>query len=61
MMSFSCRDLGFECPFEVTGASEQEIMRQFIDHARPEHDMHVLSAEVIYKIQNTIQSKKSSR
>jgi len=54
MASFKCRDLGMDCSFEATGFTDQEIMRQFIDHADTEHKMSVLPADIIYRVQNTI-------
>jgi predicted small metal-binding protein len=55
MALLRCKDLGMQCTFVATGATVQEIMRKFIEHADPEHDMPVLSAEIIHRIQKTIQ------
>jgi predicted small metal-binding protein len=52
--SFSCKDLGMDCSFEATGTTERELMRQFIDHAEPAHNLNVLTADVIYQIQKAI-------
>ena len=49
-----CRDLGMECLFQATGTTDNEIMREFIDHAASAHKMEVLSADVIFKVQNAI-------
>jgi predicted small metal-binding protein len=54
MPSFMCKDIGIDCPFEVHGTTNHELMRKFIDHAEPAHKMHVLSADVIFKVQNAI-------
>jgi predicted small metal-binding protein len=54
MPSFMCKDIGIDCPFEAHGTTNHELMRKFIDHAEPAHKMHVLSADVIYKVQNAI-------
>ena len=54
MPSFMCKDIGIECPFEAHGTTNHELMRKFIHHAEPAHKMHVLSADVIFKVQNAI-------
>lgn len=54
MASFMCKDIGIDCPFEAHGSSNHELMRKFIDHAEPAHKMQVLSADVIFKVQNAI-------
>ena len=54
VMSFRCKDIGMDCPFEVQGSTRHELMRKFIDHAEPAHNMQVLSADVIFNVQNAI-------
>jgi predicted small metal-binding protein len=54
MASFTCRDIGIDCPFEVQATTDHEIMRKFIDHAESDHKMQVLSADIIFKVQNAI-------
>ena len=53
-MSFRCKDIGIDCSFEAHGSTEQELMRKFIDHAEPAHNMQVLSADVIFNVRNAI-------
>ena len=57
MVSFTCRDLGIDCSFETTGTTEREIMKKSRDHLASAHTMHVLTAEVIFKIKNGIKKK----
>ena len=54
MVVFTCRDLGMDCSFETTGATDSEIVKKFIDHAESTHNMPVLTAEVIFKVKNAI-------
>jgi len=54
MTSNICRDLGMECSFQDTGTTDNKIMREFIDHAASVHKMEVLSADIIFKVQNAI-------
>jgi predicted small metal-binding protein len=49
-----CKDLGMDCSFEATGTTEIEVMRRFIDHAGSAHNMELLTADVIYRIQKAI-------
>ena len=57
MVSLSCRDLGMDCSFETSGTTEREIFKKFIDHAESAHDMPVLTADVILKVQNAMKKK----
>jgi predicted small metal-binding protein len=52
--SFRCQDIGIDCPFEAHGSTRQELMKKFIEHAGPLHNMQVLSADVIFKVHNAI-------
>ena len=57
MVSFTCRDLGMDCSFRTTGATDQEIMKRFIDHAQSAHNMPVLTADVIFKVRKAIRKE----
>lgn len=52
--SFACKDIGIDCTFETQAATDQELMRRFIDHAESAHNMQVLSADIIFKMQRAI-------
>lgn len=54
VMSFRCKDIGMDCSFEVQGSTAHELMRKFIDHAEPAHNMQVLSADIIFNVHNAI-------
>ena len=49
-----CKDLGIDCSFEATGTTDNEVMRKFIDHAESAHNMNLLTADVIYRVQKVI-------
>lgn len=53
-MSFCCRSIGMKCSFEADGATTQELMKKFIDHAETSHNMQVLTADVIFQVQKAI-------
>ena len=49
-----CKDLGIDCSFEAMGTTDNEVMRKFIDHAESAHNMNLLTADVIYRVQKVI-------
>lgn len=51
-----CKDLGIDCSFKVIGTTDNEVMRKFIDHAESSHNMDLLTADVIYRVQKVIKS-----
>jgi len=57
MMSLNCRDLGINRSLELTGMTEQEIMRQFILFAETELQMPVLTGETIFRVQSAIRKE----
>jgi predicted small metal-binding protein len=57
MISFTCRDLGMDCSFETTGTTDGEIVKKFIDHAQSAHNMPVLTAEVLLKVQKALKKQ----
>ena len=54
VMSFRCKDIGMDCSFEAQGSTAHELMRKFIDHAEPAHNMQVLSADIIFNVHKAI-------
>ena len=61
MVSFTCRDLGIDCSFETAGTTNSEIMKKCRDHFESAHNMHVFTAEVIFKIKKGIKKKGEDR
>jgi len=53
----SCRDVGSDCDFVARGNSEEEIMSQVAEHARLEHNMSEIPAEVRDKIHAAIRDE----
>jgi predicted small metal-binding protein len=53
-VSLCCRDIGLDCSFEATGETRPLTMREFIRHAEASHNMQVLSAEVLFKIKDSL-------
>ena len=57
MGSLHCKDLGMNCSFTATGTTEQDIMRQFIEHAESAHKISVFSADFMYRVQKAIKNR----
>ena len=50
----SCRDVGMDCDFVAKGDSEQDVLQQCADHARTDHGMDEIPAEVADKVRAAI-------
>ncbi|PYK31709.1 MAG: hypothetical protein DME57_02695 [Verrucomicrobia bacterium] len=50
----SCRDVGSDCDFVARGNSEEEVMLQVADHARTDHHMSEVPAEMADKVRAAI-------
>jgi predicted small metal-binding protein len=53
----SCRDVGSDCDFVARGNSEEEIMSQVAEHARIEHNMSEVPADVQDKLRAAIRDE----
>jgi predicted small metal-binding protein len=56
----SCRDVGMDCDFEARGETEQEVLRQCAEHARSEHGMEKIPADVAAKIKTAMRDEKAA-
>jgi predicted small metal-binding protein len=54
LASVKCGDLGMDCFFEVKGTTEQELIRNLIEHMESEHNIPVLTADVLFRIKKGI-------
>jgi predicted small metal-binding protein len=54
MLSLNCGDVGIGSSFELTGSTEPEIMRKYIQYAETELKMPVLTADTIYRVHKSI-------
>jgi len=55
--SVSCRDVGADCDFVARGNSEEEIMSQVAEHARTEHNMDEIPAEIRDQVRAAIRDE----
>ena len=53
----SCRDVGADCDFVAHGNSEEEIMSQVAEHARTEHNMDEIPAELREQVRAAIRDE----
>jgi len=53
----SCRDVGMDCDFVARGNSEEEILSQCAEHARTDHNMSEIPAEVRDKVRAAIRDE----
>ena len=58
--SVSCRDVGMDCDFVATGNTEDEILSQCAEHARVEHNMNEIPAEVRDKVRAAIRDEAAA-
>jgi predicted small metal-binding protein len=50
----SCRDVGMDCDFVAKGETENDILAQCAEHARTDHGMTEIPADVIAKVRSAI-------
>ncbi len=58
MLSVSCRDVGVDCDFNGTGATEEELMNNLVEHAIKDHGYtreDVMKPEMQEKIKTHLQ------
>ena len=53
----SCRDVGMDCDFVAQGATEEEVLMYCAAHARKDHGMEEIPAEVVEKVRAAIRDE----
>ena len=53
----SCREVGVDCDFVAKGETEQEVLQQCSQHARKEHGMTELPADLAEKVRGAIRDE----
>ena len=53
----SCRDVGMDCDFVATGETEEDILQQCAEHARKDHGMTEIPAELVDKVRVPIRDQ----
>jgi len=53
----SCREVGIDCDFVAKGETEQEVLQECAEHARKEHGMTELPADLAEKVRGAIRDE----
>jgi len=58
MKTINCRKAGFDCDYTVKGETEEEVMRNGLEHAKNAHNMNEedITPEMQQKIKGLIRS-----
>ena len=56
-LTVSCREVGVDCDFVAKGNTEQEVLQQCAEHARKEHGMTELPADLAQKVRGAIRDE----
>jgi predicted small metal-binding protein len=49
-----CREVGMDCDFVAHGENEEQVMSKAVEHARKDHGMDTIPAEVVTKVKAAI-------
>jgi predicted small metal-binding protein len=49
-----CRSVGLDCDFVARGENDDQVMKQVAEHARTDHGMQTIPAEVAAKVKANI-------
>jgi len=52
-----CKDVGFDCGFEIRADTEEELMKKVALHAAEVHDLTEISDEVAAEVKAAIQDE----
>ncbi len=56
MPSLRCKDVGLDCDFEATAATEEELLKKVAEHAEKVHDMKTIPPDVMDKVKKAIRT-----
>ena len=52
-----CKDVGFDCDGIVRAESEEELLKQVVEHANTVHGVEEVSGEMVEKVKSVIQTE----
>ena len=52
-----CRDVGVDCDFEARANTEQEVLQKCAEHAKADHGMAEIPAELAAKVKASIKDE----
>ncbi|HXG66314.1 MAG TPA: DUF1059 domain-containing protein [Blastocatellia bacterium] len=53
----NCRDVGVDCDFTARGETEEEVLQKCAEHARSEHGMDELPADLAEKVRTAMRDE----
>jgi predicted small metal-binding protein len=56
-----CREIGVDCDFEARGETEQEVLQKCAEHARSDHGMDQIPADLAAKVRASIHDEEPQR
>ena len=59
--SMSCDLIVPGCVFEVTGATEEEVLKHVAEHAKHAHGVNEVTPELLAKVKDAIRSEPDRR
>jgi predicted small metal-binding protein len=61
MKTVNCRSIGMDCDFEARGNTVEEVMQQCAVHARTDHGMTEIPAELEKKVRAAIRDEPAQK
>ena len=55
--TYTCLDVGVDCDWKTTGATEDEVMASISEHAAKVHPTIELTPELVAKVRNVIKDE----
>jgi predicted small metal-binding protein len=52
-----CRSVGLDCDFVARGETEDQVMQKVAEHAKKDHGMNNLPADVVTKVKAAIHNE----
>jgi predicted small metal-binding protein len=56
--TYTCRDVGVPCDWRARGDNDEDLMGEIREHARAEHDMQEIPAELEPKVRQAIRDER---
>ncbi len=54
MKELRCREVGFDCEGVIRAETEEEVLRQAVEHARNEHGLGELNEATVHLVRSKI-------
>lgn len=57
----NCGDVNPGCDFEIRGSTEEEVLQKAAEHAKSDHGLDSIPAEVLEKVRSAIRDEGEAR